>query len=385
MAVRHRVIQAVEIVLIVFVVLLVAGAALGQPVLFSYVESGSMAPTINEGDGFVVMPVGLQGQIVEGDVVIFEAHEVNDGGLTTHRVVEKTERGYITKGDANPFADQDNNEPPVKRAQIVATALQIDGNVVVVPHFGTVTEKIQLTLNAVQRSIAGLLGTRSLLNYQGLAYLFFAATLVWYVGAEWRQRNTRRHDRESTRSTGTDTRLIVGIFTALLVIGATAAMIVPSGVQQYGIVSAEFESDQPTVIPMGGSADVTYPADNSGFIPVTVYLQPASDGVDIQPNEMYLQGRTMANASLTLHAPPEMGYYRRYIVEHRYLALLPSSVTRSLYTVHPWVPIMVIDALVGVPFYALGTAFVRNGRIRTRLRQNRSLSTRLRQRLRQLY
>ena len=89
---------------------------------------------------------------------------------------------------------------------------------------------------------------------------------------------------------------------------------------------------------------------------------------------------------MTLHAPPETGYYRRYLVEHRYLAVLPQSVIDALYALHPWAPIVAINALLAVPFYVVGIKLVGRGRIRERSRsRDLSLSTRLRQAIRNLY
>ena len=368
MTVRSWFVQISEIALLSVVVLLIVGAVLGQPVLLGYVESGSMSPTIDRGDGFVVSPIEFQGELEEGDVVVFEAEEVNDGGLTTHRVVGKTDRGYITRGDANAFTDQDDNEPPVKRAQIVAKALQINGEVVVFPHFGTAIEGIRSVLEQIQRQLASLLGSSSVLGAQGLAYLFFGLTLIWYGVSGWLKNDMKHRDQDVSRDTGANTGLAVGLFAALLVIGATAAMVGPVGTQEYGIISAEFDSDRPTVIPQGGSTNVTYPVDNGGILPVVAYLEPASEGVAVSPHESRVGPRSVINATVTLQAPPETGYYRRFIVEHRYLAILPLPVIQTLYAVHPWAPIVAIDAVIGLPFYILGVRLVGTGRIRDRSR-----------------
>ncbi len=68
---------------------------------------------------------------------MFQSQEIRGGELTTHRVVGETEQGYITRGDANPFTDQDGAEPPVTESQIVAVAWQPSGQVVTIPNFGT--------------------------------------------------------------------------------------------------------------------------------------------------------------------------------------------------------------------------------------------------------
>jgi len=371
--------QNMKFLIIVTVLALAAGQVVGQPVGLSYVETDSMSPTIDSGDGFIAVPTAVDDSIQEGDVIVFQAEELHGGGLTTHRVVDQTDRGYITRGDANPFTDQDGDEPPVQEPQIVAKALQINGNVVVIPHLGTVVEGIQSVLELIQRQLASLLGTSSVLGVQGLAYLFFAVTLVWYAVAEWRGHTSRHENRGTSRERGTNTRLVVGLFAALLVLGATAAMVGPAGTQEYGVVSAEFDSDKPTVIPQGESNDVTYPVDNGGLLPVVSYLEPASEGVDVQPRESAVGPRSVSNATVTLQAPPQTGYYRQFVVEHRYLALLPTPVIRGLYTIHPWLPIIAIDAMIGVPFYLLGVRLVGTGRIRNRDRTSRRpLTTRLR-------
>lgn len=344
---------------------LVVGNLLGQPILLSYVETGSMAPTMEPGDGFVAVPPAIAGEVGTGDVVTFQAQEINGGGLTTHRIVEETDRGYITRGDANPFPDQDDDEPPVRSEQIEAVAWQPGGEVLVIPHLGTAIQTMRGSIQTLQVRLAGLFGTRSLLGLQGLTYLLFGATVVLYVlDLSLSSGEDRERDRE--RDTGTNTRLLIAAMAVGLALAATAAMAAPAGSQEYTLVSAEFESDSPFVVEQGTSTTTEYTVGNSGLLPVVTYLEPEGDGVDVQPRELRVEPRTVRNATLTLSAPPETGAYRQYVIEHRYLAVLPPSVIRGLYDVHPWLPIVAIDALIIVPFYLVGTRIVGTGRIRSR-------------------
>ncbi|MFC6729097.1 signal peptidase I, partial [Natronoarchaeum mannanilyticum] len=144
--------------LLVVVAALVVGQLLGQPILLGYVATDSMEPTMDAGDGFIAIPSPLAGDVSEGDVVVFEAEQLHGGGLTTHRVVGETDRGYVTKGDANPFTDQDGGEPPVSDQQIVAEALQINGEVVVIPHLGTAVMGIQSGVSSAQSTDASAVG-----------------------------------------------------------------------------------------------------------------------------------------------------------------------------------------------------------------------------------
>jgi signal peptidase len=155
----------------------------------------------------------------------------------------------------------------------------------------------------------------------------------------------------------------------VVVVIATAAMVVPAGPFAFDVVSSSVDSPGPGVIEQGSTENATYVVPNGGFVPVVVFLDPASEGVDVSPREFRVAGRDRVNATVALSAPPETGYYRRFLVEHRYLAVLPRSVIASLYAVHPWLPIAVIDALLGGSFYVLGVALIGTGRVRTRSRE----------------
>ncbi|MGB9964497.1 signal peptidase I [Halobacterium hubeiense] len=373
MSVRRALTLGAEAVVVLVVVALLVGQLLGTPVLLGYVETGSMEPTMEPGDGFVAIPSAVAGDVEEGDVIVFRAEELQGGGLTTHRVVGETERGYVTRGDANPFTDQDGGEPPVKDAQVVAKALQVGGSVVVVPNLGTLVTGLQSAFADVQRQLAAATGSRALLGTQGLAYLLLALSALLYVfdlfvAGGGRERD---HSRDRDREQGVSPGVVVAVLAGVLVVAATAAMVVPAGTQEFGVVSAEFASENPTVIEQGGSATLPYRVPNAGLVPVVAYVQPASEGVAVAPERVRVPGRGEAAVDLTLSAPEETGYYRRFVTEHRYLAVLPVSVIDSLHGVHPWLPIAVIDALLAGGMAVLGLGVLGGRRVRVRDRESR--------------
>jgi len=387
---RRTLVVGFELLTVAAVISLVVGQFLGQPVFLAFVETGSMAPTMEPGDGFVAIPAQVAGPPEEGDVVTFRAEELHGGGLTTHRIVGETDGGYVTKGDANPFTDQDGEEPPVKDAQVVAVAWSPGGEVFVIPHLGTVVLAVQGVLGTVQRNLAALVGSRSLLGPTGLGYLFAGAMGLLYVVDLLRESgNTKAKEREPDRpgsraESGTSVDLYLVGFALLLVAGATAAMVAPGGTQEYGVVSAEFDSDRPTVIRSGQSGTVPYPVANGGYVPTVTYLEPASEGIEVDPRQVRLGHDEQVNATVTLYAPPETGYYRRFLAEHRYLALLPPPVIDSLYRLHPWAPVVAIDTLLGGGFYLLGRVLVGTGTVRAR-RDTRKGRSSLTRRIRRLF
>jgi signal peptidase len=377
--------RSVELILVVSVLLLILGQLLNQPILFGFVETGSMQPTLQPGDGFIAVPAAIAGPVEVGDVVVYRP-ETLERGRVTHRVVGKTDRGYITKGDANPFTDQDSGERPVKRPQIEAKLLQITDDVVALPRLGTVARATQNVLFIVQSHVTTLFHTGLFIGTRGLAYLFFLVSVVWYGIGYVQESSTKKRHKDRTRETGSDVHLIMVAFAGLLVIAATVAMVLPAGTSQYGVVSTGVDSPSPQIILAGQSETAEYDVGNSGFLPVMVFMEDLGEGINIQPTELYVGRRSRANVEVTLSAPPEFGYYRRFLVEHRYLAILPQSTIRTLYHLHPWAPILAIDALIGIPFYLLGVKLVGTSQIRNRARsRDLPLLARLRHALRNLY
>lgn len=367
-----RVARALEVAAVVVVLLLLVGQLLGQPVLLGFVRTGSMAPALAPNDGFVAVPSAVAGPPEPGDVVVYHAEEIQDGGLTTHRVVGQTERGYITKGDANAITDQASGEPPVRRSQVVAKVLQVSGVVVAIPALGAATAVIRNAVTNAQTTVAAALGADVLTGTTGLLYL----VAIGAVGAaavdsrlnDGKQQRTRERSRD--RSALSDPRLLVGACALVLLVGLLLPMVVPAGTEQVEIISSQSASERPDVIQVGGSSTVTWRIGNPGLLPTVVYLEPGT-GVGLGREVVILPPRSSAEVAVTLHAPETTGAYRRSITTHRYVAILPQPVIDALYRVHPWAPVVsVLGAVVG-PFYFIGVWLVGTRRLRSRRTRDR--------------
>ncbi|WP_245977503.1 S26 family signal peptidase [Halopiger aswanensis] len=68
--------------------------------------TGSMEPTMTGGELVIYTDWG---EVEEGDIIVFEDAQ-RDIDLV-HRAVEDTEQGWVTKGDANGYLDQDRGIP----------------------------------------------------------------------------------------------------------------------------------------------------------------------------------------------------------------------------------------------------------------------------------
>ena len=366
---------AVELLAVLLVASVLVGQFYGTPVLLSFVETGSMEPTIDAGDGFVAIPTAVAGPVEEGDVVTFEAEDLHGGGLTTHRVVGETEGGYVTRGDNNVATDQDGSEPPVTDGQIVAKALQINGEVVVIPAFGTAVMGLQAGVEAFQLWLARLLGTDAVLGTQGLSYVFFGFTVLVYAAGLFGGPDRTRGDRSRSRSRPNvyDGRRLVLATVLFVGVVSTGSMLSMSTAQQIDIVSASFDSERPTVIPAGETTSQTLTLYNGGVIPVVTTLEPSSNGVETgPPDHARLDRGETVNATVELTAPPETGSYVRSYTEYRYFMFLPQSVIIELHAIHPWLAMGSVTAVMCTAFAVPVLLFIGTGTVRTRERSRDS-------------
>ncbi|WP_254861920.1 S26 family signal peptidase [Halovivax gelatinilyticus] len=371
MTIKTGVTYAAGVIGAIVVISLVLGMLLGQPVLFAYVETGSMEPTLSAGDGYVAIPAPIASDVETGDVVAFEAESVHGGELTTHRVVDERERGYVTQGDANPFIDQSQGEPPLTDGQIHAVALQVNGEVVAVPHMGTVAMGIDSGFDRVESLVFGTLGGDRF-GSGSMTYLLFGVGVLLLassvVGGPNRERQGSRSGAR-TREDSVDSRVLLAGCLVLLCLAATVAMVVPAGGEHYGIVSTEGNSSNPTVVPVGESDDFDYEIHNGGFVPTVSYLSAETNGIDLEPERIRLARGESENVSVTVYADDETGYHVESSREYRYLVVLPPVVIDSLYSIHPWLPSLAIYATISTPVWLAWRRFSGpSDRIRTRSR-----------------
>lgn len=363
---------ALTLILVVLVVAMLAGQILGQPVLLGYVTSGSMEPTISEGDGYVVIPSFVTETPQEGDIVVYDAREFEGGGLTTHRIVGEQRGGYVTKGDANPFTDQDSDEPPVTNGQIVGVLPQPGGEPITIPYLGTVVGGIQGVIKIPVERL-GVGNASSALVFLGIGLLVLA-------GLTGEGRDTRR-SRE--RGNVVSSRLLAAVAVVIVVGAATVGMVMPAGVYEFGVIATSDPASASEEVEPGGSTEFTYRTNNGGLIPAMVIVDPASDGVTTSPGRAILTGGEETEVTVTARAPPEEGRYVRSIHESRYIVVLPPGLIAALHQVHPLLALAAVDAVVALFVLGIFLAYFGTGMVRYRSGPDHvPASTRLRRRLR---
>ncbi|ELY84025.1 peptidase S26B, signal peptidase [Natrinema altunense JCM 12890] len=346
-----------------------------------------MEPTIDTGDGFVAIPSELTDDPEPGDVIVFEATNIQGGGLTTHRVVEETSQGYVTRGDANPFTDQDSGEPHVRDAQLVAEGWQVNGEVVTVPLLGTTV----MTAGETIERVGTRLGVSESGDASALALPILGLSIVLYAVETVRERRSPSlesggiGDGRGTGDGWIDPRLLAVGFALLIVLAAAAAMIVPAGTQSYDVISAEFESDRPLVIERGTTDEVPYSIANGGIVPTRSYVESGDENVRLEPERATVGPRGETTVAVSITAPDETGHYPTYVTEYRYLYVLPAPVIDALYECHPWLPFATIVSLLGGGTYLLSRRLLGPGDVRSKRAAVRSRCTGARSFVRRLY
>lgn len=355
MNLRSTVGSGVIAMLVVVVLAMLVGQQIGQPILLGFVVTGSMSPTLEPGDGFIAVPPSLADEVEQGDVVTFNARQLQGGGLTTHRIVGETEEGYITRGDANPFTDQDSNEPPVQESQIKAVALQLGGDVVAIPNLGTAAIALQGGVETGVGALSRIPGLRGLANGDARAMMIGAGgLLLLYSFVGDRVSNGRRGtSRPDSRGGAISAVFILVVLLLFITVPLTASMVLPSGIDTLSIVSSTSANSNPTVIQQGGSQTVTYNVSNGGFLPRVAIIEPASTGVSVEETTHVMWRGDESSTDAVIYAPEETGVYVRSISQWQYVLLVPLPVLLSLHAVHPFVAVAAINAVVIVGLTAL--------------------------------
>lgn len=115
-----------------------------QPTVFGFsaaiVISGSMSSTIEVNDMIIIRE---QDDYKVNDIITFES----GNNLVTHRIVEKTADGYMTKGDANNTIDQ----------QVVIPEQVVGQVIFIIPRIGQFIEYLKTPLGMTILVFIGLL------------------------------------------------------------------------------------------------------------------------------------------------------------------------------------------------------------------------------------
>ncbi|MFB6156994.1 MAG: hypothetical protein ABEJ34_04045, partial [Haloferacaceae archaeon] len=219
---------------------------------------------------------------------------------------------------------------------------------------------------------------------QRLATALLAATGVAFVLDELLTEEGRDDSRSRGRIAGYDaTRLVVGGVGLVLVVAALAMVL------SSGATAIEYDSVEPSAASQGGivageSREVPVTLANGGFAPTVAFVSTPNDAA-VARETVVLGPRSETRVNVTVTAPTTPGGYRQRVVQHRYVGVLPPSVLRPLYAVHPWLAGAAVEGVLGGTLFVVGRSLLGSGRVRFREGRSRSVGTSLRRTVRSLY
>ena len=268
------------------------------PVQILYASSGSMEPVISEGDLYVVVDAG---DVQPGDIIAFESDYYNE--YVTHRVVEQTDEGYLTQGDANPSTDQEGGHPPVSERSVVGEVVTVAGAPITIGGVGPVIGVLQSYRIAILLGIVAIVFLPELLSTRGMP------------------------DRPARRVTR-----VGGVLHPLFLIAVVGGFFViywGSSSHDLTYVATAGQATAAHTVPVGES--VVRELTLETYVPPLTTTVVDADGVRVI--ERSVHGST---AALTVQVPARTttGPIRAHFAVNAYPATLPRSVLTALDEIH---------------------------------------------------
>lgn len=305
--------RVVVVVLLCLAVLAIVPS--GAPIRLSYVYSDSMEPTLDTGEGYVIVATD---DVEVGDVATFRSPERDE--YVTHRVVGRSEQGYLTKGDNNPTTDQAAGYAHVRREQFVGRVLTVGGSPLTIPHLGAL--------------VAFLRGHwLALLALGGLG-----------AAVHERRRASHRPSRNVVR-----VRDVLLPTYAVGIAAAVSFVVLGAQVQQVAFVVVDRPTEASTLLTVGEPREVSFAVGRSP-------LPFARSVVDADGMTVTNVSRNASTLDVTARVPPpeSTGVHRTRLAVYQYPAVLPAALLRRLHAIHP---VVAATAAVGVATSPLTVAY----------------------------
>jgi len=326
MSVRGIIGDVFVIISIVFVMSSIISLALNRPILFSYAISESMEPTIGVGDLFFINPFS-KGE--KGSIVVFRM----DGMYVVHRIYAEEDGGYITKGDNNIATDQLNGKhSAVKKGDIIGEVVTFAGKPVVIVKAGRVINALHS--NSIFLAIA-------------LITLGFLS-----LGGKGKRKKSRKKIRISSG-------LFYGFASSVLILSLVASTMLSWGEVSFSYASTVAGGQREGWYIPGSEFEKSIEFKNRAYYPVIFFFKESGvNGELVSDSKVYLSPREKTELRFHVNVPEDTRIYSDGVVVYAYLPLLPLSVTEELFSVSPYLPLIV---QIGILLVVLTALYIHSG------------------------
>ncbi|HHV64828.1 MAG TPA: signal peptidase I [Peptococcaceae bacterium] len=324
-----------------FIVIVLITAAIGsaltkKPFLLTSVRSNSMYPLFERGDILFLSPIPVKDNLQIGDIIIFktESGSLVGQGWIAHRIVggNKTD-GYLTKGDANEYPDQVNQEGLIKPEWISSKVITIFGKPLKLPllgHLPLLAEKYQKNpyvlpvialILAIAIAVSEMTGNRkkakkSNTKYE-LALMYFLGGLTLSVLVGTTMVATSEHIRMPYEVSEISKGAILGSNVGVLQVGDTI--------------------ERPL-------SDL----ENKGFFPITVIITSNDKQITFNHESIYLKSGQQLEIVMKVSAIIP-GKYEAIIHLGMFFPVLPKALITFLASINYWLAVGVVSLIPGLP------------------------------------
>ncbi|MBU7006549.1 signal peptidase I [Phosphitispora fastidiosa] len=318
----------------ILLVAVVGSAITQEPLVFTVIRSGSMYPVLERGDIVLIAKVSEADNTAEGDIIVFrtESGDLASQGWIIHRIVKgDLKNGFVTKGDANDYTDQEaGNNPLISRNWIASRVVTIDKTPVKIPLLGY----LPLWLEGLQKSPFLLPG--------------IAVILAIIVGAgELKGKKKKRNKRFD--------HLLLYFFSGITLAVVLAASMIATSQN----ISFEYEvstdrkgvmMDSPVgVLPIG---EVVHKPisdlDNKGFFPIFASITTNDRQITFSQDNATIRPGEKIQISMTVTAR-DVGKHKTSIWVGMFLPLLPPGVINYLTQKSYWLALAAASCVPAIP------------------------------------
>lgn len=307
-----------------------------SPFELGFVVSDSMSPTIQPGSDMFIINTNTDSvdEFTTGDIVTFYS-PVRET-LMTHRVVDVTDQGLITKGDNSFETDQARGGPAVTDDTITGKIVEYSGNPIILPGGGTVSNLVNKYNNQILLSLLIILILQSLIST---------------TSSNSRSRRIRPYG-------------VILIFSVVLVVAWSGVIYVSSDTvsgPNYVVTEDVIESN-PQFLRIGESTESVQTVNTSSSLIPTHSEYRALENAKVNDVEVR---DGLSSIAYTIGPYDQQGVRTPVFAVYSYPKTLPESVITHLHNIHPIVASFATLSVVALPLLTLILLFVSNTPIRT--------------------
>lgn len=335
-----KVINIILYVLLIFTVSASFGSTvLKQPFIMSAVRSNSMYPLFQKGDIILVNKINNQDKINIGDIVVFRCNEGSllSKGWVVHRIISgDSNKGYITKGDANRNADQISlDTPPIKRQWIVSKVITFNKVPLKISYIGYVP-----------------LYMEKMLNNSYLLPLIIIALSIILVYTELLNNKKRRKKNKFKKHNMAIIYILIGI-TISIMLGASMLISSAHINLRYKV------SDENSGVMMGSNVGIIKKGDliekkltnisNKGFVPLVSIISTKDPQISFSQDLISVKASDEVDINFKLKAE-NVGNYNSSVWIGLFYPLIPKKAIYLLSKKNYWYSLIIISIIPGLPF-----------------------------------